>query len=141
MPGKPPFYPQERDYSCVPACLRMVLAYNGIYETEDDLIYACRSWPDGTEPSVLVEAAVGFGFSRTSEERLNISELSALIEEGLYPIVYVATPTIHSVVVIAITDMVEVLDPASEPGYCKIPLETFQDQWAAYRGLAVILRR
>ncbi len=72
MPGKPPFYPQERDYSCVPACLRMVLAYNGIYESEDDLVYACCSRPDGTAASDLVEAAKGFGFAKTSRERLNI---------------------------------------------------------------------
>jgi len=141
MPGKPPFYPQEHDYSCVPACLRMVLAYNGIYKSEDDLIYACNSWPDGTKVSDLVEAAKDLGFERTSRERPTLEELRESLNQGLFPIVYIATPTVHSVVVVAIEDFVEVLDPAHPSGQYKIALETFLEQWGAERHLAVILQR
>jgi len=141
MPGKPPFYPQERDYSCVPACLRMVLAYNGIYKSEDDLIYACGSQRDGTRATALVEAAKGLGFEKTSTERLTIDELRAAVEKGLFPIVYIATPTVHSVVVVAIGDFVEVMDPARPNEDHRIALEIFLEQWGAQHNLAVILRR
>src|SRR5215470_11963845 len=136
MPGKPPFYPQEHDYSCVPACLRMLLAYNGIYKSEDDLIYACNSWPDGTKVSDLVEAAKGFGFEETSRERLTLDELRDAIREESFPIVYIATPIVHSVLVVAIEDFVEVLDPAHPSGEYKIALKNFLEQWGAQRNLA-----
>jgi ABC-type bacteriocin/lantibiotic exporter with double-glycine peptidase domain len=100
-----------------------------------------KAGPDGTKVSDLVEAAKSLGFEKTSRERLTLGELRDAIREELFPIVYVATPTVHSVVVVAIEDFVEVLDPARPSAEYKITLETFLEQWGAERGLAVILRR
>lgn len=37
MSSKPPFIPQEGKYACALACLRMLLAHNGIHVSEEEL--------------------------------------------------------------------------------------------------------
>jgi ABC-type bacteriocin/lantibiotic exporter with double-glycine peptidase domain len=124
MPDRPPFFAQERDYSCVPACLRMVLAHHGIDKSEDDLIYACNCDQQGTSPDSLVAAAKELGFIRSSRDRPSVQELKLFLSEGCYPIVWIATETLqHALVLIEIQpEIVWVLDPASQEGERSIPL-------------------
>ncbi|MGH9846476.1 MAG: cysteine peptidase family C39 domain-containing protein [Blastocatellia bacterium] len=50
MPSKPPFHKQETGYSCVPACLRMVLGSFGLDVSEIELRARCDTTPlYGTE--------------------------------------------------------------------------------------------
>ena len=88
MLGRLPLHPQETDYSCAPACLRMVLESFGTIRTEEEL----RSLSDckfmGTDSLSLVNAARALGFSATTRQSLNFQELKGVLEEGLYPIVY-----------------------------------------------------
>jgi ABC-type bacteriocin/lantibiotic exporter with double-glycine peptidase domain len=142
MSGRPPFFPQERDYSCVPACLRMVLAYHGVYKSEDDLIYACDCDQQGTGPDGVVEAAKELGFGRTSRDRPGIQELTSIVREGYYPIVWMATEAQqHAVVLIDVhSEFVHVLDPALKQGDRHIPLEVFVEQRELARRLTVIVR-
>ncbi len=37
MPVRPPYYKQETEYSCMAACLRMVLEHLGVVKTEKEL--------------------------------------------------------------------------------------------------------
>src|SRR5258708_19215445 len=87
MLDKPPFFRQETDYSCVPACLRMILAYHEIETTEEELIRACRCTQSGTRASDLIEAAKIFGFTRTFQSSLAWDELRSRVSEALYPVV------------------------------------------------------
>src|SRR5207249_5007012 len=113
-PPKPPleFFPQERDYTCAVACLRMVAHALGVSKTEDELLPICRTTEDGTHRDDLVAAAQSLGFS-IQQGRLSADDLCA----ATYPIVYLdRTPldgvmAIHSVVVVEAGATVKVLDP------------------------------
>lgn len=90
MPAKPPLYRQETEYSCAPACLRMVLASFGLLKTEQELCVLCDCTACGTDAFKLVEAARKLGFTNTRKyNNLTLDELRAELERGLYPIVYV----------------------------------------------------
>jgi ABC-type bacteriocin/lantibiotic exporter with double-glycine peptidase domain len=143
MPGRPPFFPQERDYSCVPACLRMVLAYHGLNLTEDDLIYACNCDKGGAYADDAVEAAKRLGFERTSKDRPTIEGLIAMLQLGEFAIVWIARGSIrHTVVPIGVVgDSIEILDPAHQQGILTVPLNTFLEEWDRQGRLAVVVRR
>jgi predicted double-glycine peptidase len=120
MPEKPPLYMQETGYSCAPACLRMVLACFGILETEERLIELSDCMPDGTRPLGLIDAAKACGFNQTRKyNQLSLEDLKHIIEQGMYPIVYVGVrlsplsrPEKHAMVVVAVDENgVEALDP------------------------------
>lgn len=121
MADKPPLYRQETDYSCTPACLRMVLDSLGVNKSEEDLRRLSDCLYDGTSPLGAIDAARKCGFDQTRKHNLGvIDELQIIIDEGNYPIVYLGDaplpnrriPT-HTVVVVATNDSgVLVLDPA-----------------------------
>ena len=88
MLDRPPFFLQETEDSCVPACLRMLLAYHEIQKSEEELIRACRCMPrEGADPSDLVSAARGFGFTGTWVDHLDWDNLRDAVGQRLYPIV------------------------------------------------------
>lgn len=88
MPAKPPLYLQETDYSCAPACLRMVLAAAGIEKSEEELRVASNCDIDGTLPSEIVKTAKSFGFEESQRGPIDFNQLKAALADGLYPIVY-----------------------------------------------------
>ena len=57
MAKTPPFYPQETDFSCAVACLRMVLSHLGVSKTEAELREICDCTIFGTAALELVLAA------------------------------------------------------------------------------------
>lgn len=147
MPEKPPLYKQEAGYSCAPACLRMVLAYFGIFETEERLIELSDCMPDGTRPLGLIDAARNYGFKETRKyNQLSLDDLKYIIEQKLYPIVYVGVclsplsrPEKHAMVVVAIDeDRVEVLDPLR--GDIVFSHEEFESEWINTRQLTILVK-
>ena len=142
MPSPPPFHSQERDRSCVPACLRMVLAAYGREFSEAELRPLCKyEEAEGTSPSEALQAVKQLGFSQSSLSHLDIDELQAALVSGLYPIAFVEIKAgiffrgKHAVVVIAIAnDKVKLLDPLmrrEQDGRRELALEDFQRMWAA----------
>src|SRR5438132_14196904 len=89
MPSKPPFHKQETRYSCVPACLRMVLGSFAVDITEADLRRRCDSTPYGTDALMVVDVARQFGFAGTAKHTTTLDELRALVADGRHPIVFV----------------------------------------------------
>ena len=64
---RPPFYEQEKDNSCLPACLRMALAARGLLLTENQVRELCDWSPRASVSSTSVVAAaraLGFIHSR-----------------------------------------------------------------------------
>jgi ABC-type bacteriocin/lantibiotic exporter with double-glycine peptidase domain len=116
--SEPPFYRQETPDSCVPACLRMVLAGLGVIISEADLCLLCDCTLLGTDAFQAVEAVRKLGLIRTSKYNLAMDGLSEVLADTIYPIVYLNLLPIdqewgtHAMVVIAIDDAtVTVLDP------------------------------
>ena len=85
MAKTPPFYPQETDFSCAVACLRMVLDHLGVSKTEAELREICDCTIFGTAALELVLAARRLGFAASSKHTLTLSDPMELTEHGHVP--------------------------------------------------------
>ena len=136
---KPPYFPQAHPFSCVPACLRMILASYKFEITETELRSRCECDETGTAPSNAVEAAVECGFNAYKAELL-FEELEDLVSQNITPIVFIRvfedTNYSHAVVVYKISKKkVFVLDP--EIGERKLDADKFTEIWS--RGLTIVV--
>jgi ABC-type bacteriocin/lantibiotic exporter with double-glycine peptidase domain len=85
MPLKPPFHKQETRYSCVPACLRMMLGSFGVDISENALCIRCDCTPYGTNALIAVDAARALGFVKTAKYTLSLEELKTVVRDGQLP--------------------------------------------------------
>lgn len=130
----------------MPACLRMVFAGQGMDVSEADIRAACDSTPAGTDALQAVDAARGYGFQQTAKHTLTFEELTALVEGGIYPIVFVSLKPIDGVRdthALVITEINERLVIAHDPlrGERALPKQTFLTAWALRCYLAIIVAR
>lgn len=147
MPGRPIPHIQETEYSCAPACLKMVLSSFDITMTEGELrpLTDCTSL--GTDALSLVDAARGLGFSGTAKYSLSFDELREVLERGLWPIVYLRAmlserdlPQTHAVVVELIDkENVHVIDPWR--GRVPYSISNFVSEWGVFHGLTIIVEQ
>ena len=135
MPLKPPFHKQETRYSCVPACLRMVLGSFGVDISESELRTRCDCTPYGTNALMAVDAARALGFVKTAKYTLSLVELQTVVTDGHCPIVFVdlnpidGLDAIHAMVVADVSGQeVVVLDPLQ--GERRLPVYVFTAAWA-----------
>lgn len=139
-----PFFLQETPYSCVPACLRMVLAASGVDISESELRVLCDCTPFGTDALLAIDAAKKLGFERSAKLNLEVAELLAFLQSGIAPIAFInlkpidGIETKHAVVVTEITtDSVTLLDPLI--GERVLALSVFQISWLLVRNLALVI--
>lgn len=114
----------------------MVLDALGVSLTESEIRHESKCTPEGTEPDNLVDAAKKYGFVSTikQERYLSFNQLRKRLQQGHYPIVYLAVSAlpdtrsqIHSVVVVGFDSKgVHVLDPFR--GELTIPRRLFEEQ-------------
>jgi ABC-type bacteriocin/lantibiotic exporter with double-glycine peptidase domain len=145
MQSKLIFHKQETLYSCVPACLRMVLSAFEVDISEVELRQQCDCTAFGTEALKAVDAVRNLGFSGTAKCTLTINELYFLLEVNLYPIVFVNLLPIdgvkvsHAMIVVAIAqEIVTVYDPLQ--GERNLPHSTFDTAWAMMHNLAILVQ-
>ena len=145
MQSKVPFYRQEKPYSCVPACLRMVLAAKGYAVSESVLRERCDCTFLGTDALIAVDALRAMGFNNSSKCTLRLTELLMKLSAGCYPIVFLNLLPIdgvndpHAMVVIAVDDdIVNVCDPLQ--GERLLPRSSFDTAWAMMRNLVILLQ-
>lgn len=125
----------------------MVLSALGVDVEENKLRYLADCTPFGTDAFQLVEAARTLGFAGSRKHTFeSIDDLTRLIDEELFPIVYVDLWPIrggmsgqyHSLVVEAVTqESVLVLDPLV--GEHSIQAEDFLAAWEEMRCLTIIV--
>jgi ABC-type bacteriocin/lantibiotic exporter with double-glycine peptidase domain len=125
----------------------MVLDMLGIHLDEAQLRDLMDCSPLGTDEFQLIEAARHLGLTASRKYTLeSLEELASLIEEGVFPIVYVDMWPLrgglsgqnHAFVVIAVDqENVSVLDPLV--GERDISREDFQAVWAAMRFLTIVI--
>ena len=146
MPSKPPFHRQETRFSCVPACLRMVLLSLGVDLPESQLRARCDSTILGTDALKAVDAARQLGFPASGKYTLTLDELKGLVAAGQYPIVFVSLLPIeahddtHALIVTECpAEEVHVLDPFT--GERVLPLQTFSAAWGLRHNLAILIAR
>ncbi len=99
------------------ACLRMVLAHQGIHVTEASLLEHISLAEGGTHPDQLVRLAERHGLAAEARE-LNLAASEELVVQGRFPIVLMDRTVldgefvIHAVIPVRITrHYVTVLDP------------------------------
>lgn len=75
-----PYFEQEKYYTCGPACLRMILASNGIIRSEAEIITACNTTKNGTTSTQISAAAHQFNLKASTINNANISDIEQEIE-------------------------------------------------------------
>lgn len=145
MPERPPFFHQETDYSCVPACLRMVLESLGMSKSEEELRALCDCTALATRAGDAVIAVRELGFTKTRKYNLDVDLLKEQLGLGLYPIAFIGVritahsyPETHAVVVVDIAENnVSLLDPLR--GEITLAQEAFLNEWNRMRGLTILI--
>jgi ATP-binding cassette subfamily B protein RaxB len=117
MNSRPPFIAQERSDTCMLACLRMVLAHQGMDVSEAALLEQVSLTEGGTNPDQLVRLAERHGLAAAARE-LDLNDLKELVAQEQFPIVLLDRTildgefAIHAVIPIRFTrHYVTVLDP------------------------------
>jgi ABC-type bacteriocin/lantibiotic exporter with double-glycine peptidase domain len=96
MNSKPPFVKQVRADACAIACLRMILAHQGVEKTEAELATAASLQPSGLDPEELAQLAQQCGLQAV-ERQMDGPELLALIRQDRFPIVFIYRRLINGV--------------------------------------------
>jgi len=139
---KPKLHKQEKSYSCSIACLKMVLEYWGIQESELQLRKKAKTKFYGTHPVNLIECARLYGLDAFLAS-LNLADLERLINQGIPTIANILKTKkedfyIHSVVVYAIDEnYVFFLDP--EDGDIQLARDLFERLWQNNDSIAVVI--
>ncbi len=119
-----PFWKQEQPESCVPACVRIILASHNIVRSEAEIYQCCETDVDGTLPSAAARCIRSFGLPVRSERlsrgiealRTHLSNSQAIVYINLAPLLGVQT--IHAVIVASIQSqegLISVIDPSFLP--------------------------
>jgi ABC-type bacteriocin/lantibiotic exporter with double-glycine peptidase domain len=132
-----PHFRQELDYSCVAACVRMVLAHLGELRTEAELRSILDTQPTGTRAGNIMRIA-GPAFEvylRSS----NSTELEKVLAENQPPIVFLQTSSLeywnmdifHTAVLIGLDSAQAVLnDPYSGTAPQTASRQSFEKAWS-----------
>lgn len=125
----------------------MVLSGFGLQLDEAELRRLSDCTPLGTDAFRLIEAARQLGFTASRKHTLtSLDELARLLDEELFPIVYIdlwpirggLSGQFHSLVVVSIEqENVLVLDPLA--GERRLAREEFQAAWAEMRFLTIVI--
>ncbi|MBI4601995.1 MAG: C39 family peptidase [Planctomycetes bacterium] len=128
MPSRPPFFAQERPETCALACLRMILAHEGISVSEEELVKEAQREPGGVHIDELARLAERHDL-RAEIRELDIDSAAQLLASGTFAIAFglfpvEGRPTLHAVIPVEITrEHVVVLDPLE--GEKQIPRHEF----------------
>lgn len=142
-----PHFQQELEYSCVAACVRMVLAYYGDSRTEADLRSFLDTQPTGTRAGNLMRLS-GPAFEVYLRPS-NLVELQTVLANTQPPILFLKTGTLeywvmdifHSVVLIGVDPARAALD---DPYFAQAPqtasVQTLEKAWAETGQFAAFIR-
>jgi len=143
-----PHFEQERDYSCLAACVRMVLAYFNDLRTEQEIRILLKTRPGGTSPAQVMLRLPDWGFDAFVQSGSQ-PILRAYLAAGTPVIVHVLTAAlanwnfeaIHAFIVTDLNEQfVSVNDPASPPAPTLISLDAFLRAWSATDYLTIVIR-
>lgn len=140
-------FQQSRPYTCVAACLRVVLAALGADYSEDDLARACNTDPSGATLADAASAARSLGFNALFLPEATFEMLSGWLQRGVPMIVGIAVDDLvhgvtggHAVVVCGIEEGQVIVVDLAIGAERRLELETFLRAWRRRnnRGLVVL---
>lgn len=144
---KVPHFQQEYPYTCLPACIRMVLAYRGKKHTERQIALVCQTLPPfGTQPEAVEEGLVQLGYHCRWFEGATVEKLRELLLHDWPVIIFVYATDLyhggsglHAVVLVEIVARKAVLlDPALKQT-TKIDLKTFEIIWTNFGNQGMVI--
>ncbi|MDM8530706.1 C39 family peptidase [Anaerolineales bacterium HSG25] len=131
-------FAQEYSHTCLPACIRIVLAYRGKHHSETELAKICRTVPVwGTSPAMAVDGLEEFGYRALWFENATLERLFDLLAQDWPVIVFLRATDIphgraglHAVVVSEwVSGEFLYVDPAQGEEK-SLPLDDFIRAWA-----------
>ena len=130
---------QERNYSCLPACVRMVLAFYQVEYAEDELRRLFGTRVTGTSPARVMLRLPDLGFDAiildASQSFLRDSVASdqpCIVHLWTAPLPHWEADVVHAVVVTDIDEqIVWINDPVLQSGPTPVPVDAFLEAWAA----------
>lgn len=142
----PPFIEQESEESCLPACLRMMLAHWGVAVDEAALRECCQTTWFGSRLEDVVACAQTHGLQAELREGAAWADLLGWLAQGYFPIVTLnllplaGRVAMHAVIVIVATQRrVTYLDP--ELGQRRAARKALEQAWQMRGGRALLLAR
>jgi ABC-type bacteriocin/lantibiotic exporter with double-glycine peptidase domain len=142
-----PHFQQEHDYSCVAACLRMVLAHYGDSRTEADLRSLLDTQPTGTRAGNVMRLS-GSAFE-VSLRPSNLVELQkglgdhqpAIVFLKTGPLEYWGMDIFHTAVLVGLDALTVALhDPFFATAPQTTSLQSFEKAWAQTGQFTAFLR-
>lgn len=92
-----PYHQQNREYTCGPACLRMVLEYWGFQQDEVSLSMLCGTTLAGTGLAEIAEAARRLGFEAEWKRSVKFSDLIDALKREIPVMVMVDARLLHEI--------------------------------------------
>jgi len=143
LPGLQP----EQDYSCVPACIRIVFQYLGKDFSETTISLACKTTPRGTDQNLAARGIVALGFNAIKMENISFDDMTSYLLKGQPVIAFLSVKHLpyggqvgmHAVVINGFDDgYVSYIDPARGEEI-EINLETFIAAWDERGRLSLVI--
>ena len=142
-----PHYKQEQSNSCLPACVRMVLAHYGRTHSEDELRQLLGTGPGGT-PAGRVSQVASLGFD-VDLRPLSPSDLVAVLQSGVPPILLLDTDALdywsidcyHTAILVGLDLTTAYLnDPAFDTTPQQTSLTGLDRAWGANKYYTALIR-
>ena len=142
-----PYFRQQSPYTCLPVCVRMILAYHQFEHEEDELAEAFKTTPFlGTQPDNVVTGLTALSYQALWFENATVERLLEMLAANWPVIAFLRAQDLphgraglHAVVVIGIENQTVIcLDPSLEKEW-RPELSTFIQIWGnlGYQGMVV----
>jgi ABC-type bacteriocin/lantibiotic exporter with double-glycine peptidase domain len=134
--------------SCVPACVSMVLAFQGVAVSEETLCDALGTQSTGTEVWNVLSLDQHVAGCQVELGSMSVERLQESLVAGIPPIAFVVTgrlhywqrATLHAVVVVEVTvEELLFVDPAFAEKVRAVPLAEFVAAWSELDFLAAVV--
>jgi ABC-type bacteriocin/lantibiotic exporter with double-glycine peptidase domain len=142
-----PFIPQDQSHTCLPACVRMVLAFHGFDHSEAELAQAFKTVPFlGTQPDNVVSGLEHLGYHALWFENGTIERLLELLSANWPVILFLQAQDlphgragIHTLVIIGIENNQVIAHDPSQTRPVRLELNKFAKMWAnlGHQGMVV----
>jgi ABC-type bacteriocin/lantibiotic exporter with double-glycine peptidase domain len=133
-----PLFAQSQPHTCLPACVRMILAYHGQELSEAELAQAFKTIPLlGTQPDNVVSGLEVLGYHALWFENGTIDRLLELLSAKWPVIAFLRAQDLphgraglHAIVIIGIENNHVIAHDPSMTDRLRLELNTFSQRWA-----------
>ncbi len=142
-----PHFQQTTSYTCIPACIRMVLAYHGKQYSEQALAFALQTVPLlGTLPENVAPVLEDWGHNIRWFENGTIDQLTKLLAQNLPVIIFVRAADLpaggsglHALVLAGIDKRAVVLLDPTRKKDLRLTVTEFTRIWANFGNEGMVI--